>query len=120
MLPLVNTFDDIAFGLILKNKMAAIAIFIPVNNVEGGYRNSPHPSFRPSVRKYSQSHNFSPILTKFVHHVYITENFYNIYFHKKVRKFVAVASVFLFKLAYVSSLHKNMRVTSHHTFTIPS
>ena len=58
---------------------------------------SVHPSVRPK-RKSSHSHNFSPILTKFLHHVHITKTFYNMQFHKKVPKIVAVATVFLLKL----------------------
>ena len=62
------------------------------------------PSVRPSVRpkrKSSHSHNFSPILTKFLHHVSITENFYSMQFHKKVAKIVAVATVFFKALMHV-------------------
>ena len=82
----------------------------PVNNVERDIETvSVCPSFRPSVchsvhpsvspkRKSSHSHNFSPILPKFIQHVYTNEKFYNMQFHKKVAKIVAVATVFLFKL----------------------
>ena len=80
------------------------AVFLsPVNNVEGGYRNSQHPflrpSFRPNVRpktKSSQSHNFSPIFTKFQKHVYITEKFYTVQFHKKSGKNCCHANRFSF------------------------
>ena len=72
-------------------------------------------SVRPKW-KSSYSHNFSRILTKFLHHVYITEKFYNMLFHKKVPKIVAMATVFLFHLSgisvYVCSLHESMKVPS--------
>ena len=67
--------------------MFIIRVFIPVNNVEGGYRNSQRPYVRPK-RKSSHSHNFPTIITKFLQHVYITEKYYtgNMQFHKKWQK----------------------------------
>ena len=65
-----------------KNKYSNCHKFIPTrflspfNNVEGGYRNSHRPSVRPK-RKSSHSHNFSPIITKFLQHVYINEKIFN-------------------------------------------
>ena len=57
-----------------------------------------NPSVRLSEKKVLSQPQFSPILTKFVQYVYISENVYNMNFHKKVAKIVAVAAVFLFKL----------------------
>ena len=68
---------------------------IPVNNVEGDIETV---SVRHSIclsdkRKSSHSHNFSPILTKFLQHVYINEKFI-CSFIKKVAKIVAMATIF--------------------------
>ena len=106
----------------------------PVNNIEGGYRNSQRPSIRPSVclsvrlsvrpsqMKVLSQPQFFTNPPKFIQHVYTNEKFYNMQFHKKVAKIVAMATVFLFKLscisAYVWSLHESMKVTSSQTFTI--
>ena len=96
-------------------------------NIEGGYRNSQHPSvlpsFCPSVQKES------PLIPTIFHRS--LPNFYsmfislkNMQFHKKLPKIVAVATVFLFYLsgisAYVCSLHESMKVPSCQTFTISS
>ena len=43
-------------------RLCADCLLSPVNNVEGGYRNSQRPSIHPK-RKSSHSHNYSPILT---------------------------------------------------------
>ena len=57
-------------------------------------RLSVFPSVRPK-RKSSHSHNVSPILTKFLQHLYITENFYTMYFHKKWQKLLPQPFFFL-------------------------
>ena len=79
--------------VVFRERMHTQAAFY----VEGGYR-----TVSVSLSsKASHSHNVSPILTKFLLHVHITEKFYNfkiLRFHKKVEKYVAVATVFHFKL----------------------
>ena len=97
----------------------------PVNNVEGGYRNSQRlsvrPSFSPSVQKESP-------LTATIFH-WSLPNFYTMFismkkfiicsFIKKCQKLLPWQPFFHLSgiSAFVSSLHESIKVPSSQTFT---
>ena len=102
----------------------------PINNGEGGYRNSLRPSVSPSFHQSIWKE--SPLTFTIFHRS--LPNFYSIFiplyklyflkFHKNVAKIVAMATIFLVKPQYmstsVSSLHESMKASGCHMFTIPS
>ena len=70
--------------------------------------------------------HFSLILSKFLQHLnrLPLKNFFFIFYDKKVAKIFAMATIFLLDVQYISafvfSLHKSIKVTWCHSFTIPS
>ena len=90
--------------------MDAVTFYPPSTTFKGDIETvSVRPSFR-SKRKSSYSDNFSPILTKFLQHVYVAEKFYNMQFLKKFYKLLPWQPFFFLSFnAYLSMFFPYMK-----------